>query len=204
MNRSILLIAALAIGANSLADDDYQNCPCQRCGCQSQCQKVCRVVCEMKEVKEVCYSCKCEDFCVPGPSCKCGEVCECDPCHASGCKCFDCLLGRHHGKSCRTVWQPSCEATLHTRNKLYKREIKKQVPTYKWVVEYCCDQCQCASPAITEKSQQPTSPKPAQATAEEPASAPMPPPAELKMPHSAESSDKYAAKPVLPWKQLLK
>jgi hypothetical protein len=32
---------------------------------------------------------------------------------------------------------------IRSRTKLVKREIKKKVPTYKWVVEYCCDNC-CA------------------------------------------------------------
>ncbi len=35
---------------------------CQRCGCEAACQKVTRVVCEMKKVKVVCWEVKCEEF----------------------------------------------------------------------------------------------------------------------------------------------
>jgi hypothetical protein len=35
---------------------------------------------------------------------------------------------------------------MFTRNKLYKHEISRKVPTYKWVVEYHCDACQGATP----------------------------------------------------------
>jgi hypothetical protein len=184
MNRSILVLAVLAIAANAYGDD-CRDCACQRCGCQSHCRKICRVVCEMKDVKQICYSCKCEDFCVPGPSCKCGEICECDPCHSGcGCKCFGCLFG--DGKIHRTIWKPSCESTLFTRNKLYKYEITKKVPTYKWVVEYCCGECQSATPC---NGSQPV-PENAPANSAESGSKPLPnspitPPAELDMPQTA-------------------
>jgi hypothetical protein len=49
----------------------------------------------------------------------------------------------------RTVWQPSCSGDIRTVNKLIKYEVTKKVPTYKWVVEYCCDQCCCE---ITEEA----------------------------------------------------
>lgn len=118
---------------------------CDRCGCQSRCQRVCRVVCEMQEVKKTCYKCECEEFCLPGPSKKCGEVCECDPCNpGTGCGWLDCLLGKRPCQSCRNVWKPSCDVEIRSRNKLYKKEIVKKVPTYKWVVEYCCPDC-CAA-----------------------------------------------------------
>ena len=43
----------------------------------------------------------------------------------------------------RTVWQPSCSGQIRGVNKLIKYEVTKKVPTYKWVVEYCCNQCCC-------------------------------------------------------------
>ena len=46
-----------------------------RCG--GPCKKVCRLVCEEKKVEVVCWGCKCEDFCVPGPGCPTCEHCKC-------------------------------------------------------------------------------------------------------------------------------
>ncbi|HET6883482.1 MAG TPA: hypothetical protein VFI31_25245 [Pirellulales bacterium] len=95
---------------------------CHHCGCQTRCKKVCRLVCEKKEEKKTAYSCECEDFCIPGPSKKCGVKVECD-------------CNGHH----RTIlWKPAC-AKVHTRKKLVKKETKKEVPNYKWEVDvYCC------------------------------------------------------------------
>ncbi len=41
---------------------------CARCGRAAACQKACRLVCEEKAVKIICWGAKHEDFCVPGPS----------------------------------------------------------------------------------------------------------------------------------------
>ena len=43
---------------------------CHRCGCEG-CQKVCRLVCDEKELEVNCWDSKCEEFCVPG-HCKLG------------------------------------------------------------------------------------------------------------------------------------
>src|SRR5262245_10545834 len=58
---------------------------CQHCGCSCECVKVCRMICDMKEVKKTCYTCKCEDFCVPGPSKRCDDTCcgHCPDCRDS-------------------------------------------------------------------------------------------------------------------------
>ena len=81
---------------------------CGRCGCCCPCEKYCRVVCEMKEVKKTCWVVKCEDFCAPLPGCSrgCCEGCEgrrdlraeagcsnecgrkCDPCARKRSKCY--------------------------------------------------------------------------------------------------------------------
>jgi len=90
--------------------------------------KICRVICETKKVKEVKYKCECEDFCVPGPSENLGKVCETDEC------------GKVHH---RIQWRPGC-AEVYTKTKLIKYEETKEVPSWKWVVEEvpCCAPCQ--------------------------------------------------------------
>lgn len=95
---------------------------CHHCGCCQNCRKVCRLKCEKKEETTTEYTCECEDFCLPGPSKKCGVKTECD------------CTGHHR----KIIWQPQC-GHVHTRTKLVKKEVKKEVPDYKWVVEeYCC------------------------------------------------------------------
>lgn len=98
---------------------------CCHCGSESPCQKVCRLVCEMKEVTKVTYDCKCEDICVPGPSTR-TPVCSCGSCDT-------CTKKKY-------LWTPHC-AQVKTRKVPVKREEKVLKPTYKWVVEYVCDQC---------------------------------------------------------------
>lgn len=96
---------------------------CQHCGCQRNCRKVCRLVCETKKESKTEYSSECEDFCLPGPSKKCGVHFHCD------------CNGAHR----KIIWQPTCCAKVHTRKQLVKEEVSKEVPNYKWVVdEYCC------------------------------------------------------------------
>jgi hypothetical protein len=95
---------------------------CKHCGCQRDCRKVCRFVCETKEEAKTEYTCECEDFCLPGASKKCGLYFQ-----------RDC-----NGVHRKVIWQPTC-AKVHTRKKLVKKQTKKEVPNYKWVVEeYCC------------------------------------------------------------------
>jgi hypothetical protein len=147
MFRWIASLAVALLLTTVAVADNCRDCKCASCGSQSHCQKVCRLVCEMKEVKETHYCCKCEDFCVPGPSCKCGKVCEpdnfdcpCDNCAKHHCSWCDCLFSKQKH---RNVWSPSCDAEMFTRTKLIKYQVPKKVPTYKWVVEYCCDKCNC-------------------------------------------------------------
>ena len=121
-------VAPVLAAAPVQAHDDC----CPSCGCKPRLRKVCRLVCETEEVTETKFDCECEDFCIPGPSEKCGVERECD------CK-------GHHGKSCRTIWKPSQCAEVRTRKKLVVKEGKKEVPKYRWVVEYVCDECGCGS-----------------------------------------------------------
>jgi hypothetical protein len=106
---------------------------CQRCGCHATCDKVCRVVCETKEVKEPVYDCECEEFCLPGKSQRCVTYDEC------GCR--------------QVVYTPTC-GTVRTRNKLVKRTETKKVPSYRWVVEDLCERCatECTSHAAADNS----------------------------------------------------
>lgn len=97
---------------------------CAHCGCCSHLRKVCRVVPETKEVVEVCWDVKCEDFCVPGPSKLCGVCRECDDC----------------GSWRRFIWKPGC-AEVRTRKVPVKREVKRQVQTFRWEVVTVCDAC---------------------------------------------------------------
>jgi hypothetical protein len=105
----------------------------------------------MKDVKVTCYACKEQDICIPGHSTKCGEVCEPNPCclaHPDDC---ETCQNRSHGflsglctqptSEHRTLWEPSCSGKIRSVNKLVKYEATKKVPTYKWVVEYCCERC---------------------------------------------------------------
>ncbi len=133
------LLVTLVAGLAALAANDTQAVGCDHCGQSGACQKVCRLVCENKKVEVTCWGCKCEDFCVPGPSkrgCKhCETVCglcdeACDP-------------NSTHAKTKNFVWydwMPGC-ATIHTRKKLMKQTVTKTIPSYKWVVEDLCPHC---------------------------------------------------------------
>ena len=122
--RNAPYLYAILVIAFSTAWTCAQECCCS-CGCLTCIRKVCHVKCETKKVPKTIYSCECEDFCVPGPSKKCGYECEVD-CH--GCE---------HRK---INWIPQC-AKVHTRNKLKKTTVDKEEKTYKWVVETFCEKC---------------------------------------------------------------
>jgi hypothetical protein len=126
MNRLSSAVLVLLVAASLPLRGEEHGC-CHGCGNHCRLKPVCRLVCEPKTIVEVVYDCRCEDFCTPGPSKKCGEVCETDCC------------GHQHK---RIVWQPSCGKVRH-RHVLLKHECEKQVPHYKCVVEYVCDRCSC-------------------------------------------------------------
>jgi hypothetical protein len=117
-----------------------EHCRCAHCGCQSACEKTCRLVPEEKKVSITCWAVDKEDFCVSaGPSqrgCKhCEEVCE--ECEKESCT--------HHTAAKTFVWFdwiPNCSANMFTKNKLMKKTITKKVPGYKWVVEDVCPKCE--------------------------------------------------------------
>ena len=99
--------------------------PCRHCGRLCECQPVCRLVCEMKEVTKTTWGCKCEDVCVPGPSQRCFSDCNCGHCQ-------DC---RAH------AWIPTA-AYLKTRKVPVKQVEKMMKPSYRLVVEYLYPACQ--------------------------------------------------------------
>src|SRR5262249_50272983 len=123
------------ITGDHCACGECRDCGCQHCGCQAHCQKVCHVVCEWKDVKETVYSCKCTDVCIP----RCSEKCctKIDECNPNNCPLF------HDYEPLYSIWCPADCARIRSVNKLYKTEVSHKVPTYKWVVEYCCEKCRC-------------------------------------------------------------
>jgi len=130
---SLILLAAI-IGIAGRADAGAPCCA--RCGCQDCC-KVCRLVREDKKVTITCWGMKCEDFCDQGPSCRdcknCEEVCQDDdpksPCASpQNFVWYD--------------WIPGCSKGILTKKKLMKKTVTKTVPSFKWVVEDLCAECQ--------------------------------------------------------------
>ncbi|MBX7168969.1 MAG: hypothetical protein K1X74_21715 [Pirellulales bacterium] len=112
---------------------------CAHCGRAAACNKVCRLVCEEKKVDVICWGSKCEDFCIPGCSkldCKyCEEVCQnCD-------QDADPEVCSKPKKFVWREWIPGC-ATVHTKTKLMKKVETKKIPSYKWVVEDLCAECE--------------------------------------------------------------
>lgn len=145
MPRSLGISTVLAIVLAMYLINPISAQDCQRCGCKASTQKMCRLVCEEKRVEITCWGCRDEDFCISGPS---------NP----GCKHHDkvCDCGEGHDpkspiaqpkKFVWTEWIPGC-AKVHTRKKLMKRTVIQTIPSYKWVVEDLCDQCESSLPPV--------------------------------------------------------
>ncbi len=132
-----LAVAAIACTATAIRAEEGG---CAHCGCKRVCRRVCRLVVEEKKVNVTCWGCKAEDFCVPGPSeqgCRHCEVCR------------SCPPEGHAGDVCAkpktfgwTEWIPGCSAKIYTRRKLMRKIVTRNVPSYRWVVEDLCDQCE--------------------------------------------------------------
>lgn len=125
--KNILLLSAMAVAAmaTQAQASDHGNCNCAQCGCC--CQKVCRLKCEMKPVTTIQYCCKCEDFCLPGPSKCCGWK------WVSDCNSF---LGKHK----EHIWKPTC-GRVCKRKVLVQVPVTKQVPVYTCEVVNLCGNC---------------------------------------------------------------
>ncbi len=135
---SALLFATLTISWTwNLSAHAAPGC-CPHCGCHAECQKICRLVCEEKKVDVVIWGHKCEDFCLPDaskPGCKhCEVICN----DAENAKDVCAEPKRHVWRD----WIPTRCATMFTKAKLMKRTVSKKVPSYKWVVEDLCAECE--------------------------------------------------------------
>jgi len=151
------VVVAFSTGGSVEAGEGRCTCCQQSCGCN----KVCRLVCEEKQVEVICWGCQCEDFCVPGPSKKLGTHCKsvCDECGTDGAA-VDCSKPQSAPK--RHVWAEWCPsfAKIFTRKKLMKRVEKVKVPHYKWVLEELCPQCEaaCEITSVDARAQLPAPP----------------------------------------------
>lgn len=126
-------VFALFSGAASAGD----TC-CTHCGCECECQKICRLECTEKKITSTCWTYKTEDFCVPGPSqpgcAHCDFVCE-------ECNEQDGFEAAAKFRFWRE-WTPSRWSVIYTKKKLMKKIVTKTVPSYKWVVEDLCPECE--------------------------------------------------------------
>lgn len=136
---------------------------CARCGRHGPCvAKKCQLQCGVEKIKRHCWVVECEEFCplLPGrrDGCDCGQCESCCPrARSCGCRQGDCCDQCGPRKEYVT---PRCG---HPRcvKKLVKKEYECEVPTYKCVVAYLCDQCCAGGGAPAAKPAAPASPTPA-------------------------------------------
>jgi hypothetical protein len=139
-----LAVVSLVVGFFAATSGHGGGRCCSHCGSEAPCQKVCRLVKEEKKIETVCWGCKCEDFCLPGPSHIRCRHCE------TVCSDGECVVDKD-GVAAKpkdwvwTEWLPSCKAHLHTKKKLMKKVVTKKVPAYKWVVEDLCTKCEAGA-----------------------------------------------------------
>jgi len=168
---ALLALAAVAFMGTAATANDFYGGGCTGgaaccddgacCGANQGCQ----VACGEAVVKVKCFACKCEDFCIPGPSCRdckhCDTVCA-DGCCADGCTdgcaggcttgCTDgCCGGAECGSDCgcghappqacpkQFVWWSWIPGTaqVHTKKKLMMKVVKKKVPVHTWNLSDC-------------------------------------------------------------------
>lgn len=112
---------------------------CCKCGCE-QATKVCRLVCEEKKVQVTLWGVNEEDFCVPGPGRRGERGCEMvvDPKENEKTPCYE------PAKLSWSQWIATGCPTMYTKKKLMKKVVTKTVPSYKWVVEDLCAECEKA------------------------------------------------------------
>jgi hypothetical protein len=136
--RSVTTCCVLAFLLNFPSLAGAADRTCDKCGCHACCKRVC--VCKPieKEITKTCWDVKCEDICVPGCSELCGECCKEDEC----------------GKWTFGIWKPGC-AKIKTRHIPVKKEVKRKVPGFEWVVEYRCPNCcqNAGKPAADDTAQ---------------------------------------------------
>jgi len=115
---------------------------CAHCGCQTSCNKVCRLVPVVKRVTEPVYDCDCYEFCVPGKS--------------------DCCVGCDECGRRKLIYTPTC-GCVRTGVRLVKKMETKEIKTYRCELVDLCSHCaeKCgASPdnAPAEKAPMPPAP----------------------------------------------
>ena len=81
--KTLWMMTLVAMGAMVSQAQAGHHCGCPSCGC-SNIKKVCRLVPDVKKTTTFCYDCKCEDFCIPGPSKCCGWKCVPNNCPCTG------------------------------------------------------------------------------------------------------------------------
>jgi hypothetical protein len=138
------MAAMLLAAVRTMAGDGH----CAHCGGSGPCQKVCRLVMEEKSVTITCWGCKCDEFCLPGPSKPGCQHCELACGTDSTCRECDALQAQPK-RLVWTNWIPG-SAKLHVKTKLMKKTVTKKVPTHRWVVEDLCSQCWQNQAAIAE------------------------------------------------------
>ena len=118
---------------------------CAHCGHEGDCQKICRLVTENRKVTITCWGVQSEDFCDPCPSERGCEHCEmvCDESHAPIAPCV------RPKRFVWTEWLPTGTRRIYTKKKLMKKTVTKTIPSYKWVVEDLCTQCEPSCQSVT-------------------------------------------------------
>jgi hypothetical protein len=132
--KTLWILTLVAMGALVSQAQAGHHCGCPSCGCQNI-KKVCRLVPEFKKTTTFCYDCKCEDFCLPGPSPCCGKKCvpnTCSTCFGTGCH-----KEHIYGKPC------FC-GHIRTRKVLIKIPVTKETKVWVCKVERVCCGCGCA------------------------------------------------------------
>ncbi len=102
---------------------------CPSCGCRLV--PVCHVYCAPKTVVEHKYTCRCEEVCIPGPSCCCKG---CGNCDGSG----SCCGGDTGNNGCQ-----GCCGHCRVREvaRLVIHPVPKETPVRKCTVEWVCPKC---------------------------------------------------------------
>ena len=171
---SAMAIGLLMTGVAAAADCCEPACCDPACceqshGCCDGCgsNKVCKVVCEMKQIKKTVWAVECEEFCAPLPGC--GRACKLC---CNGGECGDAGCGSCCEDPCaslkRPMVAPKC-GNVRCRKRLVKKEIVCDVPVYKCIV-VCCDPA-CGGCVEDEVIPEEAPDAPAQATE----NAPLPP-----------------------------
>ena len=129
--KTLLIMTLVAMGALVSQAQAGHHCGCPSCGC-SNIKKVCRLVPDVKKTTTFCYDCKCEDFCIPGPSKCCGWKCV-----PNACPCTGSHKEPNEGKPC------FC-GKVRTRKVLVKIPVTKETKVWTCKVERVCCGCGCA------------------------------------------------------------